>query len=152
MRDEKGKFLKGCKRPDHAESQKGNSHGTKLKNPSIRKEAFKQYCDWIASGKSKEGWCFEHPEFSVTFRTLEKYIKDNPNEFPPLQKEQAETKSYQVWEQRGYEMMIGNIKGCQPAIYQMFMRNKFGWDKESRVTHSVEPEAKKIFEEWRKED
>lgn len=29
-------------------------------------------------------------------------------------------------------MMLGQVEKCQPAIFQMFMRNKFGWDKESQ--------------------
>lgn len=126
-------------------AQPNNKNGTKLKAPDIRQEAYKQYCDYLAKGLSKEGWYFEHPELTCTHKTMEKYIRENPLEFPPIQKEMAESKSYQVWEQRGIGMVQGLQEKCQPAIYQMFMRNKFGWDKES-VDEVAECAADKILE------
>ena len=45
-------------------------------------------------------------------------------------------------------MMKGQVEKCQPAIYQMMMRNKFGWDKESKVTHSIDTELDILLKKW----
>lgn len=111
----------------------GNKNGLKLKDPDVRQEAYRQYCEWIALGNSKEAWCFEHPKLTCTHKTMEKYIHENPIEFPPLHKEVSESKSFEHWCQLGKQMMLGRIEKCQPAIFQMFMRNKFGWDKEDKA-------------------
>jgi hypothetical protein len=125
--------------------QKGNSNGTKLKDPDIRLEAYRQYCEHIASGKSKEAFVFDHPNLKVTFKTLEKYIRNDPFEFPPIHKEIAEAKSFEHWCELGKQMMLGRIEKCQPAIFQMFMRNKFGWDKDD-INEVAECAADKILE------
>jgi hypothetical protein len=85
---------------------KGNNYGTKLKHPDVRQEAYRQYCDYLAQGNSKEGWKFQHPEFSCTFKTMEKYIRENPLEFPIIKKDLAEADSFRVWEQRGISMPL----------------------------------------------
>jgi len=109
----------------------GNTFNNKLyKHPEECQKAFNKYMEWIGSGKSIESFCYESNVMSITYKTLEKYIKEFPEDFPPSQKEQAQAKSLAVWEERGLTMMLGQIEKCQPAIFQMFMRNKFGWDKE----------------------
>jgi hypothetical protein len=129
---------------------KGNNFAIKLKTPELKEEAYKQYCEWISQGRSKEGWKFKHPEMSLTSKTMEKYIQENPQDFPPIHKEIALADSYAVWEEIGKRLMMGEVKGAQPAIYQMFMRNKFGWDKEIHTTSSVEPEARSLWNAWSK--
>jgi hypothetical protein len=109
----------------------GNKNGVKLKDPDVRQEAYRQYCAHIASGESKESFVFQHPQLTCTHKTMEKYIIDNPLEFPALHKEVAESLSFLHWCGLGKQMMLGRIEKCQPAIFQMFMRNKFGWDKET---------------------
>lgn len=132
-------------------AQKGNKNGIKLKFPLIRKEAYKQYCQWIAEGNPKQAWCFEHEKYTCTFKTMDKYILHNPLEFPAIHKEIAQAKGYNTWVLKGMDMMMGRTEKCQPAIYQMFMRNMFGWDKEDRTTKDTnEPLVKKIAELWRK--
>lgn len=123
----------------------GNKNGIKLKDPDIRQDAYRQYCEYISKGFGKEGWCFEHPEFTCTYKTIERYIAENPVEFPPIHKQLAESKSYKVWEGKGVDMLDGKQEKCQPAIYQMFMRNKFGWDKDD-VNEVAECAADKILD------
>lgn len=130
---------------------KGNKLGTKLKDKDVRQEAYKQYCNHIASGECKESFVFEHPTLTVTYKTMERYIRENPIEFPPDKKEAAEAASYRRWTKDGHNMMMGKVKGCQPAIYQMFMRNKFGWDKETSVKYSFEPEARTLLNKMEKD-
>lgn len=107
---------------------KKNKYAVKLTTDDLKKQAYKQYCEYLASGKSKEGWYFEHPTLSCTYKTIEKYMKEEPDVFPPLQKELAIAKAFEYWEDKGKSMMEGKSKS-ETALYQMFMRNKFGWDK-----------------------
>ena len=125
--------------------QPGNQNGLKLKDPEIRQEAYKQYCQHIASGESKESFVFQHPELTCTHQTMEKYIAKDPIEFPPIHKEIAESLSFLHWTGLGKRMMLGQIEKCQPAIFQMFMRNKFGWDKEDKADSSMS-HAEKILD------
>jgi hypothetical protein len=134
-----------------AGAPKGNKNGLKLKDPEVRQEAYRQYCKHIASGESKEAFVFQHPELTCTHKTMEKYIHDNPIEFPPIHKEIAESLSFLHWTDLGKKMMLGQIEKCQPAIFQMFMRNKFGWDKED-INEVAECAADKILDMIRKGD
>lgn len=112
---------------------KGNKHAKKLaKFPEECQKAYKEYCQWISEGKSVEAWNYCSNKMTLTYKTMEKYIRENPDDFPLIHKEVALTKSLSVWEERGLSMMLGLIEKSQPAIFQMFMRNKFGWDKEDR--------------------
>lgn len=140
MAQSKYSKVKKLQRPQTSKTMMGNSNGTKLKEAAVRKEAYRQYCEWIASGKSYKSFVFDHPEFTVTYKTMERYIKESPSEFPPSQREMAEARSLEHWLTLGKSMMLGEVRGCQPAIFQMFMRNKFGWDKEdhSQNTHEAD--------------
>ena len=121
---------------------KGNQRARKLTTPELKKAAYDQYCAHIAKGKPKEAWYFEHPDMTIIWETMEQYIKDFPADFPSINKKMAESQSYGKWFDKGEEMMTSQEK-CQPAIYQMIMRNKFGWDKES----SADKEARRQGEE-----
>jgi glucan-binding YG repeat protein len=132
-----------------AGAPKGNGNATKLKTPDLKKQAYESYCAHIASGESKEAWVFEHPTITLTSKTMEKYIRNDQIEFPPIHKEVAEAKSFQHWCNLGKQMMLGQIEKCQPAIFQMFMRNKFGWDKDD-IDEVAECAADKILESIRK--
>lgn len=131
---------------NHNEAMKGNTHAIKLNTMELKVEAYKQYCDWIAEGKSKESFVFDHPTLTLTHQTMERYIREFPNEFPAIHKLRAEARSLAHWESLGKQMMLGQIEGkIQPAIYQMFMRNKFKWDKEITVNNTYEPEARRLL-------
>ncbi len=108
---------------------KGNDYNKKLKNEDERQAAYKSYCDWIAAGKSYKSWCYESPTLTLSYKCMETHMKDSPNDFPPLQRSIALAKGFAVWEELGKQMMTSKEK-CHPAIYQIMMRNKFGWDKE----------------------
>lgn len=129
---------------------KGNKHGIKLKDPNIRQEAFLQYCEWIADGKPRKAWCFEHPKYSCTWETMEKYVEQNPDEFAPIKKKIAHCKGYAKWFDKGERMAEGQKKDGNPAIYQMIMRNMYDWDKQSSdKDESQEPMVKKLANLWR---
>ena len=54
----------------------GSKNGAKLTNDTIKAEAYKQYCAHLAKGKKKRTWRFKHPDVSLTWETMEKYIKE----------------------------------------------------------------------------
>ena len=116
----------------------GNTFTNKLvKFPEECYKAYKEYCEWLSNGNSIEAWCYEGNETTLSYKTMEKYIREYPDVFPPIHKEIALTKSLKVWEERGLTMMLGQLEKCQPAIFQMFMRNKFGWDKAEAAPKST---------------
>ena len=108
---------------------KGNQYNKKLKTADEREIAYKSYCDWIASGKSNKSWCYESDTLTLSYKCMETHIKEHPEDFPPLKRATAISKGLSVWEDMGKDMMTSKER-CQPAIYQIMMRNKFGWDKE----------------------
>jgi hypothetical protein len=125
--------------------QPENTNAKKLKTIELKLEAYRQYCEHIAKGDCKKSWCFDHPNLTLTWITMEKYIAEDPVVFDPIQKEFAEARSYLHWLKLGKDMMTGEIPKCQPAIYQMFMRNKFKWDRED-VQEIADCAADKILE------
>jgi len=114
----------------------GNKNGTKIKDPDIRQEAYRQYCEHLAKGKSKRSWCFEHPELTCTWETFEKYL-ENEIEFDPIKMKVALVRGFNKWEQIAEEGASGDNEKVNTACLQMVMRNKFGWDKPQANTTVV---------------
>lgn len=113
-------------------AHKGNKTATKLKKPDVRQEAYRQYCDHIASGLPKEAFFFDHPEHSLCWKTMERYIVENSKEFPSFLMEKARAARYKHWLGEGQKLMRGDYKGA-PTVWQTCMRNIFkdiGWDQE----------------------
>lgn len=155
-RDKDGKYLKGREVPEEEKEKisqglQGNTNKLKLKTEELQKKAYEAYCQWLSIGRGKQGFVFDYimeetgKEDSITWATMEKYIKDQRFDLNPLHKERAESLGYQTWENTGIMMMQGQMEKCQPAIYQMMMRNKYGWDKETKVSHVNEADAKKFM-------
>ena len=131
---------------------KGNQNAKKLKTTSIKLIAYESYCKWIAKGEEKAAWVFEHKGTTLTWETMEKYIRNEPLVFHAHNKRAAEAHGYQHWLELGKKMMLGEIEGkVQPAIYQMFMRNKFAWDKEGRDSATVKEAAMEEFKNLREQ-
>lgn len=116
--------------------QKGQQAAKKLTTDELKAQAYEQYCAHLAKGKSKRSFVFDHPELSLLWETMEKYIeqeKDNPI-FDPKKKEIAERIGFARWEEICEDHAEGKNKAVTPAL-QMVMRNKFGWDKEQNREH-----------------
>jgi len=119
--------------------QKNNKMAVKLKTDKLKILAYESYCQHIAEGKCKESWYFEHTECECSWQTIEKYITELPSVLKPEKKELAEAKSLALWEKKGIDMIEG-LRPVETALYQLFMRNKFKWDKKENqsVTFSAE--------------
>lgn len=155
MPDAKGRIVKGDKLSEKtkkavSKSLLGNQRGVKLKDASMRQEAFKQYCEWIASGMPKEAFFFDHPTHYACWETIESYIEKYPSEFPPHLIKKAMSKRYQYWFNKGKNLVEGRMEQMDrdvrgnpsPQVWQTIMRNMFkniGWDAEQVVrTHETE--------------
>jgi hypothetical protein len=127
---------------------KGNKSGVKLKEPEVRQEAYRQYCQHIAEGWPKEAFFFSHPNHSVCWKTMDRYIAENPSEFPPSLMADAKCKRYKHWMNEGKTLMQGGYKHGSPSVWQTIMRNIFkdiGWDKDASSSNFVSEEFLKPF-------
>lgn len=128
---------------------KGNQNSKKLKTDELKKLAYDSYCAHLSKGKNKRSWFFEHENLTLTWQTMETYITENQVDFNPIKKTIAECKGFQEWEEIAEKCAKGQNKAVVPAL-QMVMRNKFGWDKENTITHSVEPQVRQLLKKWEK--
>ncbi len=126
----------------------GNKNGIKIKDKESRQQVFKAYLSHLESGFPKEAFSYsnEHEE-TCCWKTMNKWIKENPIEFPPILIEQAMAKRYKLWFEIGMKMVRGS-----PVVWQTIMRNMFkeyGWDqddsKQSAYTPEQEATIKSIF-------
>lgn len=115
---------------------KGHKVNQKLTTDELKRQAFDSYLAHLSKGKSKKSWWFEHPELNLTWETMDKYIREEPNIFDPIKIIQAKSKGYEVWEGVVEDSASGKNKNANTASLQMLMRNKFGWDKEDHSTKS----------------
>ena len=130
--------------------KKGNQHASKyekLKNLDLLKEIYKSFCNHLADGFVIESWYFEHPKISLTSDTLEKYIEKYPDDFPPIQKEIAKKKGYQLWENVVHDSAKGINKDANTASLQMVMRNKYKWDKIESNSQKVDSEFDRFLKQ-----
>ena len=127
-----------------SESLKGNTNGTKLKEAAVRQEAFRQYCEHLAEGYPKEAFFFDHEEHSVCWKTMDRYIEENPSEFPAIKIQRAKAKRYKHWLGEGKKMMTGGYERCSPTIWTVMMRNIFKenrWDQDINVEVAPKSES-----------
>lgn len=117
-----------------------------LKTQKIKDKIYKDYCDHIASGYPEASWSYNKDGIEITYQGLEYYIKHDPS-INKIHKKIATAKALKKYIDLGLRLMEGKIKGSQASIYQVFMRNLFGWDKDSEK----EGAAKGAFNRWYEE-
>jgi hypothetical protein len=113
----------------HILAMQGNQYALKFSDPKDRQAVYRSYCDHLAEGKSKRSWTFEKNGTSLTWETMEKLIKEYPEEFDISHKRFATAKGYARWEKIITESATGLNPKANTATLQMIMRNKYGWDK-----------------------
>lgn len=134
-------------------AMKNNRNGIKLKTDDIRQEAFKQYLDHLSRGYPKEAFFFDHKTHSVCWKTMERYIQENPAEFPPHLIERAKSARYKHWLDKGITLMEGGFRNGSPVVWQTIMRNIFraeGWDRE-QIAQDSKTHVQKLAESIRSE-
>lgn len=108
-----------------------HSNNKKLKTEELKKEAYRQYCAHISQGIPKKAWKFKHPEISLTWETMEKYIKEEPDTFDPTQKKMAEADALFMWFDYLSQSAKGKNREANVASLQIILRNMFAWDREN---------------------
>ncbi len=108
----------------------GNTYAKKLNSDELKSQAFESYLAHLAKGKSKKSWWFDNGELTLTWETMESYIKNDPKVFSSIKINIAKSQGYNHWEQVAEDSAKGINKDANTASLQMVMRNKFGWDKE----------------------
>ncbi len=112
-------------------AKQGNQYGVKLKDYAVRQAAYDAYCENIALGYSVDCFHFEQDGLSVSYKTMLKYIRENPIEFPPDKLLKAKAKSKAFFEALLIGIAAGRIEGNIRAI-ELIMKFKFGWrDKDN---------------------
>ena len=124
-------------------AHKDNKYASKLKTKEIKDKVYKDYCDHIAKGYPRQAWCYEKNGLTLTQESMEKYIKED-KDIDASHKQRALSKALKLYVEWGWNMMHGRVKNPQPAIYQIFMRNIFNWDKDT----VAKEESKGAFNKW----
>lgn len=130
----KGRKLSQAHRITLSSAKLGNKNAVKLHTSELKQEAYRQYCKHLEDGNPKEAFCYDDPndpDLFITFQTMDKYIKEDPVEFPPIKMERALNKRYQHWFNEGKTIMKGGYPGGSPVVWQTIMRNIFKdqkWD------------------------
>lgn len=91
--------------------------------------AYQGYCEHIASGYPKEAWGYGVGPTSVSYITMERYIKNNPELCPVDMMDNAVAASYKLW----FETVAASARGenvkANATSLTLIMRNIHGWDK-----------------------
>lgn len=106
----------------------------KMKDLGLVKEAYSQFCKHLEEGFVADSWSYANYEkqFFLTAETIEKYIKECPEDFPPIHREIARKAGYKKWETVVNQSAEGLNEKANTASLQMVMRNKYAWDKRER--------------------
>jgi hypothetical protein len=125
----------------------GNKNGTKIKDAEMRQRAYKSFCDHIAEGYPQYAWFFDEDGYQLCWKTMRRYIDENPVEFPPLLMNRANSKKAKYWIDEGKKLMSGKYKGGSPVAWQTIARNTLkdeGWES-AEVNKIMDPEQTKNF-------
>ncbi len=118
-------------------AHKENTYAKKLTSDELKRKAFESYLAHMAKGKSKKSWWFDHEDITLTWQTMDTYIKNEPQVFSSIQIEAAKSKGYNLWEQVVEDSAKGINKDANTASLQMLMRNKYEWDKQDAAPKST---------------
>lgn len=128
----------------------GNKCALKLRDASDRQQAFKAYIFHLSSGYPKEAYHYANKnDVSIGWKTMEKYIRENPNEFPPIFIEEAMAKRYKYWFDVGKKMSPNSFLAWKTIMGNMF--KDLGWNnddnKQVQFTPEQEETIKALFDQ-----
>lgn len=113
--------------PAMSKAQEGNEKGVLFPTPEDRKKACEAYIEHIATGFSKKSFELCSPE------TIDKYIKNFPEDFNVHRIEAAFRVGRKVWEQRGHDLVLGKIDGNSPTWFRI-MQNQYDFRDRLDIT------------------
>lgn len=100
----------------------------KWKTVEERVLACEAYCEYLRKGRSKR----YYPPADEN--TINRYIKDFPEQFRPEKIVEAERAGLAYIESIGFKGAIGQLKGFNPAAWIFITKNKLGWRDKQDVT------------------
>lgn len=148
-RFQKGREVTEKEREKVSKQMQGNINALKLKDEEVLVTAYNALCQWISTGRAKRGFVFNYEKEDgskafVTWQAIERTAEKFPSVCDPSLMQACENLGYQAWETTGIQMLKGEIPS-NPVIFQIFMRNLYSWDKETRVSHTHETDARKFM-------
>ena len=116
------------------ESVKGNTVLEKSEKPKdLKLRAWPLYIEHLRNGYSSQSFVYREGGNSYTetcsYKTLENLANENHKDFPKSQVEDAYADAKFKYEKLGEQLLTGKIPNGNAAVFQIIMRNKFGWDK-----------------------
>jgi hypothetical protein len=137
-----------AQKPRKGTFQKGHKVAEKLKTDDLKLLAYQDYCKHLAKGYSQKSWCFVHKDLTLTWDSMERYIKEYAAILLPIHKQVAKSKGQKTWENVIFDSAKGHNEKANTASLQMIMRNMYDWDKrEEEKTASPKEEAIEYKEE-----
>lgn len=101
----------------------------KMVKLGICNEVYESFLTHISKGHSIDAFSYREENFSLSWQTLNEYIKKRPDLFNPDLMIEAKAIAKKYWENVCFQAARGEMKGHSPAVLQMIMRNKYDWDK-----------------------
>lgn len=112
---------------------KNNDYAMKWKTSKERQALCDAFCRHISQGLSVDSF----PDAS--FKTIQKYIKNYPKDFPSIKIEEARRQGRLIWEKLGLGAAAGKIKNFSSASWIFNMKNRYGW--KDKVEIAGDPNA-----------
>lgn len=100
---------------------KENEYNMKWKTKKERQNACSSVCEHLSQGFSQE--CFPDADWD----TVERYIKDFPEDFPTEKIAAAKRQGQLAWEKIGMDGAQGKISNFNAASYIFNKKNRYGW-------------------------
>lgn len=122
----------------HQYPQPGEKRRQILKTTALRQECFRQYCLHLAHGRNKRSFVFNHPHYKCSWETVERYIRQYPEEFDLELLDVAYAEGLGVWEQILTDCATGKNRKANVAAIQITMRNKYGWERQEGAASKQE--------------
>lgn len=113
-------------------AQKGNTLSMKYKTQAERQGLCDRYCAHISEGYSKESFV------ECDHKTVERYARDFPGDFPAEKLQAAFSASRLFWEKAGLDGMFGKIEGFNAPTWIFNMKNRHGWRDQKEVQTTLQ--------------
>lgn len=124
---------------------KGNNYNKKWKTQKERQEAFEEVYNHLAAGFSKESFPL------ADWDTVEAYIKEFPEDFPPKKINEAMRYQRLKWERLGMDGAMGNVDGFNATAWIFNMKNRFSAEwRDKQVNEHVGKDDSELKITWQK--
>jgi hypothetical protein len=119
-------------------------------------KAFFCYCAHIARGDPKFSYFYEEHGIQMSWKDIELYVKDHPEEFNLKDLEKAKSKAFGHWFRNGADLVESGGKrhaqavvGVWHEIMENLFRDEYGWGREKPQELIVRTAADEILDQMR---